>query len=80
MVCLKFLWTDRVWILCFSDLHSVIYGFWLCFMAEIVVFYNFVHFVGKIDFVAEPHNIYIYTHTHTPDSTRLFDHVYYVGR
>ncbi|MFS7982724.1 hypothetical protein Hanom_Chr10g00966151 [Helianthus anomalus] len=39
MVCLKFLWTDRVWILCFSDLHFVIRGFecvlWLklwCFM------------------------------------------------
>ncbi|KAJ0866409.1 hypothetical protein HanRHA438_Chr12g0551431 [Helianthus annuus] len=27
--------------------------------AEIVVFYDFVHFVGKIDFVAEP-NPYIY--------------------
>ncbi|MFS8018950.1 hypothetical protein Hanom_Chr15g01398141 [Helianthus anomalus] len=24
MVCLKFLWTDMVWILCFSDLHFVI--------------------------------------------------------
>ncbi|MFS7952188.1 hypothetical protein Hanom_Chr07g00604051 [Helianthus anomalus] len=40
MVCLKFLWTVRVWILCFT---------------EIVVFYDFVHFVGKRDFVAEPH-------------------------
>ncbi|MFS8014099.1 hypothetical protein Hanom_Chr15g01340651 [Helianthus anomalus] len=29
-------------------------------MAEIVVFYDFVHFVGKMDFVAEPHPIYIY--------------------
>ncbi|MFS7975959.1 hypothetical protein Hanom_Chr10g00886791 [Helianthus anomalus] len=55
MVCLKFLWTDMVWILCFSDLHFVIRGFWVCFVAEIVVFYDFVHFVGKIDFVAEPH-------------------------
>ncbi|MFS8009484.1 hypothetical protein Hanom_Chr14g01285331 [Helianthus anomalus] len=27
MVCLKFLWTFRVWILCFSDPHSVIYEF-----------------------------------------------------
>ncbi|MFS7927694.1 hypothetical protein Hanom_Chr04g00312131 [Helianthus anomalus] len=27
MVCLKFLWTDRVWILCFSDFHFVIHGF-----------------------------------------------------
>ncbi|MFS7994911.1 hypothetical protein Hanom_Chr12g01111651 [Helianthus anomalus] len=27
MVCLKFLWTVRVWILCFSHPHSVIYGF-----------------------------------------------------
>ncbi|MFS7980615.1 hypothetical protein Hanom_Chr10g00941451 [Helianthus anomalus] len=45
MVCLKFLWTVRVWILCFSGLHSFICGFWVCFMAEIVVFYVFVHFV-----------------------------------
>ncbi|MFS7913919.1 hypothetical protein Hanom_Chr02g00147381 [Helianthus anomalus] len=29
-------------------------------MAEIVVFYDFVHFVGKMDFIAEPHPIYIY--------------------
>ncbi|MFS7940843.1 hypothetical protein Hanom_Chr05g00469061 [Helianthus anomalus] len=39
MVCLKFLWIVRVWIFCF----------------KIMVFYDFVHFVGKIDFVAEPH-------------------------
>ncbi|MFS7960360.1 hypothetical protein Hanom_Chr08g00702321 [Helianthus anomalus] len=49
----------RVWILCFSDLHSVICGFRVCFMAQIVVFYEFVHFVGKMDFVAEPHPIYM---------------------
>ncbi|MFS8000206.1 hypothetical protein Hanom_Chr12g01175641 [Helianthus anomalus] len=60
IACLKFLWTVRVWILYFSDLHSVICGFRMCFMAEIVVFYDFVHFVGKMDFVAEPHPIYIY--------------------
>ncbi|MFS7976721.1 hypothetical protein Hanom_Chr10g00895731 [Helianthus anomalus] len=60
MVCLKILYTVRVWILCFSALHSVICEFWVCFMAEIVVFYDFVHFVGKMDFVAEPHHIYIY--------------------
>ncbi|MFS7983989.1 hypothetical protein Hanom_Chr11g00981231 [Helianthus anomalus] len=24
MVCLKFLWTDKVWILCFSDFHFAI--------------------------------------------------------
>ncbi|MFS8012415.1 hypothetical protein Hanom_Chr14g01320581 [Helianthus anomalus] len=40
MVCLKFLLTVRVWILCFT---------------KIVVFYDFVHFVGKMDFVAELH-------------------------
>ncbi|MFS7984819.1 hypothetical protein Hanom_Chr11g00991131 [Helianthus anomalus] len=45
MVCLKFLWTVRVWIFCFT---------------KIVVFYDFVHFVEKIDFVAKPHHIYIY--------------------
>ncbi|MFS8033733.1 hypothetical protein Hanom_Chr17g01573071 [Helianthus anomalus] len=38
MLCLKFLWNVRVWIL-----------------FEIVVFYDFVHFVGKMDFLAEPH-------------------------
>ncbi|MFS7949560.1 hypothetical protein Hanom_Chr06g00573001 [Helianthus anomalus] len=27
MICLKFLKTVRVWILCFSDLHYVICGF-----------------------------------------------------
>ncbi|MFS7903409.1 hypothetical protein Hanom_Chr01g00023671 [Helianthus anomalus] len=43
MVCLKFLWTVRVWIL-----------------SEIVVFYDFVHFVGKMDFVAEHHPILVY--------------------
>ncbi|MFS7988556.1 hypothetical protein Hanom_Chr11g01036241 [Helianthus anomalus] len=42
------------------DLHFVIYGFWVFFMAEIVVFYDFVHFVGKIDFVSEPHPILRY--------------------
>ncbi|MFS8012767.1 hypothetical protein Hanom_Chr14g01324741 [Helianthus anomalus] len=26
MICLKFLWNVRVWILCFSDLHSLICG------------------------------------------------------
>ncbi|MFS7963737.1 hypothetical protein Hanom_Chr08g00741881 [Helianthus anomalus] len=41
MVCLKFLWTVRVWILCFSDIHSV--------------------FMGKMDFVAEPYPINIYS-------------------
>ncbi|MFS7938155.1 hypothetical protein Hanom_Chr05g00436101 [Helianthus anomalus] len=46
MVCLKLLWTVRVWI--------------FVFMAEIVVFYDFVHFVGKIDFVAEPHPYTLY--------------------
>ncbi|MFS8022891.1 hypothetical protein Hanom_Chr16g01444851 [Helianthus anomalus] len=45
--CLKFLWTVRFWILCFCDLYSVICGFRVCFMAEIVVTYDFVHFVGK---------------------------------
>ncbi|MFS8020603.1 hypothetical protein Hanom_Chr16g01417501 [Helianthus anomalus] len=60
MVCLKFLWIVRVWILCFSDLHYVICEFRVCFMAEIVVFYDFVHFVGKMDFVAEPHLLHIY--------------------
>ncbi|MFS8005419.1 hypothetical protein Hanom_Chr13g01237131 [Helianthus anomalus] len=55
MSCLNFLWKIRIWILCFSDLHSVICGFQVCLMAEIVVFYDFVHFVGKMDFVAERH-------------------------
>ncbi|MFS7923481.1 hypothetical protein Hanom_Chr03g00261201 [Helianthus anomalus] len=54
MVCLNFLWTLEVWILCFIDLHSVICRFRVCFMAEIVVIYDFVHFV------AEPHPIFIY--------------------
>ncbi|MFS7991289.1 hypothetical protein Hanom_Chr12g01069041 [Helianthus anomalus] len=27
IVCLKFLWNDRVWILCFCDLHFVIRGY-----------------------------------------------------
>ncbi|MFS7928022.1 hypothetical protein Hanom_Chr04g00316031 [Helianthus anomalus] len=27
MLCLKFLWNVRVWILCFSDLDTVIVGF-----------------------------------------------------
>ncbi|MFS8023631.1 hypothetical protein Hanom_Chr16g01453681 [Helianthus anomalus] len=57
MVCLKFLRTVMVWILCFSDLHYVICGFEGCFMTEIVVFYDFVHFIGKMDFVAEPHPV-----------------------
>ncbi|MFS7999601.1 hypothetical protein Hanom_Chr12g01168281 [Helianthus anomalus] len=30
-------------------------GFERVFMAEVGVFYDFVHFVGKIDFVAETH-------------------------
>ncbi|MFS7914656.1 hypothetical protein Hanom_Chr02g00156131 [Helianthus anomalus] len=51
MLCLKFLWNVRVWILLFSDLHTVICGFGVCFMVEIVVFYDFVHFIGKLDFV-----------------------------
>ncbi|MFS7945870.1 hypothetical protein Hanom_Chr06g00529201 [Helianthus anomalus] len=55
MMCLNFLWTIKVWILCFSDLQYVICGFLVCFMTEIVLFYDFVHFVGKMDFVAEPH-------------------------
>ncbi|MFS7913569.1 hypothetical protein Hanom_Chr02g00143271 [Helianthus anomalus] len=38
IVCLKFVWTDRVWTLCFSDIHSVICGFRVYFMTEIVVF------------------------------------------
>ncbi|MFS7915068.1 putative armadillo-like helical protein [Helianthus anomalus] len=42
----------------FGRLAHVFYE--VCFMAEIVVFYDFVHFVGKMDFVAEPHPIYIY--------------------
>ncbi|MFS8028174.1 hypothetical protein Hanom_Chr16g01507381 [Helianthus anomalus] len=45
MLCLKFLRTIRVLILCFSHLHYVICGFLVCFMAKIVVFYDFVHFV-----------------------------------
>ncbi|MFS7925338.1 hypothetical protein Hanom_Chr04g00283631 [Helianthus anomalus] len=52
----------------YVDYHVVFYihssmmvclKFLLCFMAEIVVFYDFVHFVGKIDFVAEPHPIHM---------------------
>ncbi|MFS8003822.1 hypothetical protein Hanom_Chr13g01218391 [Helianthus anomalus] len=58
--CLKFLRTVMVWILYFSDLHYVICGFEVCFMTKIVVFYDFVHFVGKMDFVAEPHPLYKY--------------------
>ncbi|MFS8006829.1 hypothetical protein Hanom_Chr14g01253731 [Helianthus anomalus] len=42
MVCLMFFWTVMVWILCFT---------------EIVVFYNFIHIVGKMNFVAEPYPI-----------------------
>ncbi|MFS7973327.1 hypothetical protein Hanom_Chr09g00855301 [Helianthus anomalus] len=45
MMCLKFLWTVKICILCFSNFHYVICGFCACFMAEIVVFYDFVHFV-----------------------------------
>ncbi|MFS7995987.1 hypothetical protein Hanom_Chr12g01124591 [Helianthus anomalus] len=55
LVCLKFLCTVWVLILCFSDPHSVICGIWVCFMVEIMVFYDFIHFVEKMDFVAEPH-------------------------
>ncbi|MFS7937013.1 hypothetical protein Hanom_Chr05g00422541 [Helianthus anomalus] len=57
MVFLKFLWTVRVWILCFSGLHYVICGFLVCYMVEIVVFYDFVHFIRKMDSIAEPYPI-----------------------
>ncbi|MFS7907765.1 hypothetical protein Hanom_Chr01g00075161 [Helianthus anomalus] len=59
MMCLKFLWNVRVLILCFSNLHSLICGFSVCFMVEIVWFYDFVHFIGKIYFVAEPNHTLI---------------------
>ncbi|MFS8008572.1 hypothetical protein Hanom_Chr14g01274361 [Helianthus anomalus] len=79
MVCLKFVWILKVWILCFSDLHSVICGFRVCFMVEIVVFYDFVHFVGKMDFVAEPHpSIKIKQCTHVSKITQY--HISYTTR
>ncbi|MFS7958343.1 putative H(+)-transporting two-sector ATPase [Helianthus anomalus] len=47
-----------------------------CFMVEIVVFYDFVHFVGKMDFVAEPHPssplyIYIYIYIYGDGIARI---------
>ncbi|MFS7939410.1 hypothetical protein Hanom_Chr05g00451381 [Helianthus anomalus] len=43
-----------------SNFHSVICEFYVCFMAEIRVFYDFLHFLGNLDFLAEPHPTIVY--------------------
>ncbi|MFS7966541.1 hypothetical protein Hanom_Chr09g00774931 [Helianthus anomalus] len=51
MVCLKFLWTIRVRIRCFSNLPSVICGLSLCFMAEIIMLYDVLRFLRVLNSV-----------------------------
>ncbi|MFS8015724.1 hypothetical protein Hanom_Chr15g01360051 [Helianthus anomalus] len=53
-MCLKFLWTIMFLIWCFSSSHFVIYGFQICFLVEIIVFYDFI-LLKKFDFLTELH-------------------------
>ncbi|MFS8006925.1 hypothetical protein Hanom_Chr14g01254941 [Helianthus anomalus] len=60
IVCLKFLWNFMIKIWCFPIFHYIICVFWVCFMAKVMMFYDFVHLLEIFDFVADPHSILNY--------------------